>query len=1468
MDAYRNTRRQSGVDYPRPETDLAEWTSKIKAMQRQVDADEEAEQRRLEEEIAAARQARKRRSRGSRPPDSADLSRAAEELNLSSSPSDRFSEDKPKDATERYGHQSEALRKIMGQNAVYVPGSPGGRSEGVSLASFIGGRASGPRLNKHAAQQDAHDPTQYNQPDTSAPHPIFGKGGIAMPGMVSKTSLGGGQPRSGTPSQDNRKAISDLRAVASALSSSSRPTEEPAKSNYLRQPDEVRRKSTSPTPREIVGTEAAERYRPSASPTPSSTLRGQKSFDRGNNRSYGTEDAERYRPSASPAPSSTLRPQKSFDGRAYGTEEAERYRPSTSPTPSSSLRPQKSFDGRSYGSEAARSSTSPTPRSTLKSQKSFERSYGRSSGTEAAERYRSFPSSATPPSTTKRTERSVSPQKTGNTYSSVNAAKSSPDLRKQKSYTRFDERPVSPQKTGGRERAISTPKPPASESVRAPDTSTPAKHWTPPTTTSRPISYLSSTQGQAPSRERTISTPNYLPKGPITMQPTGKSSVIATVSLAKPIQPEPRTPSNGPKISPSVAPSPAFQKVALPKDVTPSISRLQGRGFVQNMVKASLTLESHSAPNSTTASPAEKPRPTPVKKGSVLDRWQPQNQATPPSPVSPVKSAFNTTPIRRAATTEPQPLGRPTQNAPHQASPYLRPASARPPSAPPAEEPLSPRSTARMMDMMAPGRNMGSATTMFVEKTTVDELGVKRPPSRGSSRGSMVQARAAALDSNSNSANHHSRTSELPAPTGKPLIHPTKGRAKRPRKASANQQARKVEPVLLETKQIVEEPVPAAVEEKAQAAAPRVSQPLTRSDSKIGRLAEQWKGAGPITPKVVSPSPSSSAETRQEPKQYAGIRHALPGMAKEPRKADAVPRSTTPKGPEPFGRLPPINVASSPPSDYKPYHTPPSPGLQPRIPSTGSRATVMEVAQALVEHAVAENASVVPTIASPRPAEERAVAEKPEQLRSPTLRHNFTPASVEKRKSSYDSFATLPPLKEEATPAPSPANTLTRSIGRAAGSGLMQPITESIHAQTKATVKNGDDSGIVRLVHDNTPIPTVDLSIMFNRPVVVSPVPVDAKTISVEVMSIVGSNSTTLTKDTSVFFESEALAIIHRFKDASSGLVDTYVWGWLGKKSQFGEAEEKKLHELARRYGTMPVIVRQCAEPAHLVKLLGGRLAVRQGTRAYWTADNTAMHIVRAVGDVIFIDELDLNVKHLCSGFSYCLSILGTVYVWYGTGSLDKEREAALQYAGTICGESEIVELTQGENDDNEMFWMILGQEAFADADYWRWRRKATFDVRPTVWRVDAKKRTNQLSAVEFYSDEANPCHSIYLVNCIWELFVIVGPNARGNRQDIRLALDIANRYTKQIAAQRPYTPNVHILVLPSQIPLDLKMHVRDMDETVLNLGNIPDHMNLVSSAEAVEQLAKTSWSHKELKDTTMLPLGIESNVTARSISA
>lgn len=88
---------------------------------------------------------------------------------------------------------------------------------------------------------------------------------------------------------------------------------------------------------------------------------------------------------------------------------------------------------------------------------------------------------------------------------------------------------------------------------------------------------------------------------------------------------------------------------------------------------------------------------------------------------------------------------------------------------------------------------------------------------------------------------------------------------------------------------------------------------------------------------------------------------------------------------------------------------------------------------------------------------------------------------------------------------------------------------------------------------------------------------------------------------------------------------------------------------------------------------------------------------------------------------------------------------------------------------------MVLGDAPFADADYWKWRSVSTTDVQPSIWRVESHKRANALTAVEFWSDEANPEQSVYVMNCVWELFVVVGPNARGGRQDIRLALEVAN---------------------------------------------------------------------------------------------
>jgi hypothetical protein len=104
----------------------------------------------------------------------------------------------------------------------------------------------------------------------------------------------------------------------------------------------------------------------------------------------------------------------------------------------------------------------------------------------------------------------------------------------------------------------------------------------------------------------------------------------------------------------------------------------------------------------------------------------------------------------------------------------------------------------------------------------------------------------------------------------------------------------------------------------------------------------------------------------------------------------------------------------------------------------------------------------------------------------------------------------------------------------------------------------------------------------------------DFTTISVDVMSVTGAAATGFKNDTDVFYDTEILAIVRRVKLKSSGLVETTLWGWQGRRSQISEREQRKLKDMARHYGTKLLPVQQGCEPLKLVHALGGRLATRQ----------------------------------------------------------------------------------------------------------------------------------------------------------------------------------------------------------------------------------------------------------------------------------
>jgi hypothetical protein len=100
------------------------------------------------------------------------------------------------------------------------------------------------------------------------------------------------------------------------------------------------------------------------------------------------------------------------------------------------------------------------------------------------------------------------------------------------------------------------------------------------------------------------------------------------------------------------------------------------------------------------------------------------------------------------------------------------------------------------------------------------------------------------------------------------------------------------------------------------------------------------------------------------------------------------------------------------------------------------------------------------------------------------------------------------------------------------------------------------------------PLPQVNIGALMNADAhTFMPNPYEL-TISIDVMHIAKTTANSIPKDTNVFYDTEVLAIIHRCKSKSSGLVSTKVWSWQGKRSQCGEKEDGKLQELAKRYGT------------------------------------------------------------------------------------------------------------------------------------------------------------------------------------------------------------------------------------------------------------------------------------------------------------
>lgn len=137
------------------------------------------------------------------------------------------------------------------------------------------------------------------------------------------------------------------------------------------------------------------------------------------------------------------------------------------------------------------------------------------------------------------------------------------------------------------------------------------------------------------------------------------------------------------------------------------------------------------------------------------------------------------------------------------------------------------------------------------------------------------------------------------------------------------------------------------------------------------------------------------------------------------------------------------------------------------------------------------------------------------------------------------------------------------------------------------------------------------------------------------------------------------------------------------------------------------------------------------------------------------ISSTQQSIRNLCSGYSYCISILDNIYVWHGCGSVAAERAAALRYAqGMAAKGTSVKELVEGQNDgDDEMFWMVVGDsESYAKADYWRWR-SSVVPSDPRCWLVDIANSEAPVSDTPHDSRTLTLFRSVQFRPCLQRLY-------------------------------------------------------------------------------------------------------------------
>jgi hypothetical protein len=243
---------------------------------------------------------------------------------------------------------------------------------------------------------------------------------------------------------------------------------------------------------------------------------------------------------------------------------------------------------------------------------------------------------------------------------------------------------------------------------------------------------------------------------------------------------------------------------------------------------------------------------------------------------------------------------------------------------------------------------------------------------------------------------------------------------------------------------------------------------------------------------------------------------------------------------------------------------------------------------------------------------------------------------------------------------------------------------------------------------------------------------------------------------------------------------------------------------------------------------------------------------------VIFIDQVDLSTRNLCSAYSYLLSIVGNVFVWHGKGSTALERETVSSHAREVFGSSVRVS-EQDEGAEDKSFWTFLDKSGgYASAWHLRYRNVLPdLSAAPRLFHVSGsavREHEGAFTASDVSQDD------IAVLVLPAEVYLLVGQDARSRRREIAMGLSCAEHLGKAIATRRlstlPSLP-VHALIYPTLEPRDLVASLRYWEGN--SARATAQRVNVVSLATAKKELLNTSgkWRREVLQDRDYLPLGV-----------